>query len=101
MKNYLGALQEYENSNNSFGLLCNFIAVKNSNLIKLYCDGEMHLPSFILLKKLQMKFLDLIDEDEELKMLFANAIKCSKLFYVQTIEIIKDTNNRHLSEIIL
>lgn len=93
MKNYLGALQEYENSNNSFGLLCNFIAVKNSNLIKLYCNGEMHLPSFILLKKLQMKFLDLIDEDEELKMLFANAIKCSKLFYVQTIEIIKDTNN--------
>lgn len=93
MKNYLEALQEYENSNNSFNLLCNFIAVKNSDLIKLYCNGKMHLPSFILLKKLYIKFSDLIDEDKELEMLFTNAIKCSKLFYVQTIKIINDTND--------
>ena len=77
MKNYLEGLQEYENNNNSFDLLCNFIAVKNSNLIKLYCDGKIHLPSFILLKNLRLKFTDLVNEDKELKILFSNAIKCS------------------------
>jgi hypothetical protein len=79
MKNYLEALQEYENSNNSFNLLCNFIAVKNSDLIKLYCDGKMHLPSFILLKKLYIKFLDLINEDKELENAF---YKCHKMLQV-------------------
>lgn len=93
MKKYLEALQKYENNNNSFELLCNFIAVKNSNLIKLYCNGKMHLPSFILLKNLRLKFTDLVNEDEELKILFSNAIKCSKLFYSQTINTIKTTNN--------
>ena len=92
MKDYLEALQEYETNNNSFDLLCNFIAVKNTSLITLYCKGKLHLPSFMLLKKLHDKFEDLSNEDEELNLLFINAIKCSKLFYVQTINAINKTN---------
>jgi hypothetical protein len=51
------------------------------------------LPSFILLKRLHNKFEDLTNEDDELNLLFSNAIKCSKLFYLQTINTIKKTNN--------
>jgi len=97
MKHYLEALLDYENSNNSFDLLCNFIAVKNTNLIKLYCCGRIHLPSFILLKNLHKKFEDLTNEDDELNLLFSNAIKCSKLFYLQTINSIKKTNSSEQS----
>jgi hypothetical protein len=87
------ALQEYETSNNSFDLLCGFIGTKNSDLINLYCSGKLHLPSFIVLKKLRLKFMDLVQEDEELNILFRNIIQCSKLFYAQTIHNINRANN--------
>lgn len=92
MRNCLRALQEYEANNNSFDLLCSFIGTKNSDLIDLYCSGKLHLPSFMLLKKFRLKFIDLVKEDEELNVLFINVIKCSKLFYAQTIHCINQTN---------
>ncbi len=93
MRNCLRALQEYETNNNSFDLLCGFIGTKNSDLIDLYCSGKLHLPSFMLLKKFRLKFIDLVKEDEELNILFINVIKCSKLFYAQTIHCINQANN--------
>ena len=93
MRHHIKALQEYEESHDAFGKLCEFVAVKNSNLIKHFCDGSAHLPSFILIKKLRSKFIDLVEEDEELKTLFNSAIDCSKLFYLRTLVIIKATNN--------
>lgn len=93
MRNNLKALQEYEVTNKSFELLCNFIAVKNSNLVKRFCNGDLYLPSFILLKKLQEKFSDLVIEDEELKALFINAIECSKLFYARTVTLTKNSTD--------
>ena len=94
MRNHLKALQEYEASHNAFGMLCEFIAIKNSKLPSLYCDGSVHLPSFSLLKKLQTKFSNLVEEDDELRMLFTSAIECSKLFYLRTVSVIKTTNNQ-------
>ncbi len=94
MRNHLKALQEYEESHDAFGTLCEFIAVKNSNLAKHFCDGSAHLPSFLLLKKLRSKFINLVEEDDELKALFSSAIECSKLFYLRTVMIIKATNNQ-------
>lgn len=92
MKNYLKALQDYENTNNNFALLNAFITTKNSDLIKLYCDGKIHLPSPMLLKKIYFKFKDLVIEDKELEMLFANIIQYSKLFYAATINLVKESN---------
>lgn len=88
MKRYLRALQEYEESNDRLNMLCNYMAVRNSTLIKQYRDGVINLPSFMLLKKLHNKYLDLSLQDEELNNLFSNAIECSKLFYSRTMDLI-------------
>jgi hypothetical protein len=88
MKNYLKALLEYEETNNSLDLLYNFFAFKKSDLINSYCEGEINLPSFILLKRLKEKYSVLTKNDKELDYLFESAIKCSKIFYVRTLKII-------------
>jgi hypothetical protein len=95
MKNYLRAIQEYENSNNSLSLLYGFLSTTDSDLINLYCSGKLHLPSFMLLKQVSAKFLDLINEDKELKILFNNTIKCSKLFYSHTVTNINLANSQN------
>ncbi len=92
MKLYIKALLDYEKNNNSFELLCNFIALKRSHLLSLYCDGKINLPSFILLKQLKENYSDLTRSDEELNSLFENAIECSKIFYSQTLKIIGTEN---------
>lgn len=92
MKLYIKALLDCEKNNNSFELLCNFITLKQSCLLNLYCDGKINLPSFILLKKLKEKYSDLARSDEELNSLFENAIECSKIFYSQTLKIIGTEN---------
>lgn len=95
MKNYLRAIQDYENSNNSLNLLCAFLNTADSDLINLHCSGKLHLPSFMLIKQVRTKFSDLTNEDKELKILFNNAIKCSKLFYSHTINNITVANNKN------
>lgn len=94
MKQYLKALQEYEKNNNRFDLLCQYMALKNSNLVKNYRDGAVNLPSFMLIKKLHTKYFELSSQDEELNNLFLNAIECSKLFYARTMTLIKLSNNK-------
>lgn len=95
MKNYLQAIQEYEHNNNSLALLSGFLSTADSDLVNLYCSGKIHLPSFMLLKQLRTKFADLINEDKELKILFNNTIKCSKLFYTHTISNIDLANSKN------
>ena len=94
MKSYFKALLEHEENHDSLDLLYKFIVIKNSDLSQKYCDGRAHLPSFFLLKKLRDKFTHLVEKDTELELLFANAIKCSKLFYAKTIKIIKSTDKQ-------
>lgn len=94
MKNYLKALLEYEETNNSFDLLYNFIAFRKSDLINAYCKGEINLPSFILLKKLKEKYGILAKNDKELSSLFESAIKCSKIFYARILKIIVIKDNK-------
>jgi len=97
MKRYLKALQEYEENNDRFGMLCHYMAVRNSNLIKQYRDGVINLPSFMLLKKLHKKYSQLSKQDEELNNLFSNAIECSKLFYSRTMDLV-DVSKRKREE---
>ncbi len=92
MKLYIKALLDYEKNNDSFELLYNFMTLKQSYLLNLYCDGKINLPSFILLKKLKEKYSDLARSDEELNSLFETAIECSKIFYSQTLKIIGTEN---------
>ncbi len=92
MKNYIKALLDYEKNNGSFDLLCNFIDLQKADLLKSYCDGEINLPSFVLLKKLKEKYVDLARSDDELNSLFENAIDCSKIFYIRILKIISTKN---------
>lgn len=92
MKKYFQAIQEYERDNDSFGVLCKFISVKSSDLIKLYCTGKIHLPSFSLLKRLHDEFSEITEQDKQLELLFLNSIKCSKLFYSEMITAIEKAN---------
>ena len=89
MKRYIKALLDYEESNNNFILLCNFIVLGKSDLLDLYCTGKLNLPSFILLKKLKAKYTDLVHSDEELNVLFEKAINCSRVFYTRTLKLIE------------
>lgn len=88
MKPYIKALVDCEESNNSFELLCNFIVLGKSDLLDSYCNGKINLPSFILLKKLKAKYIDLACSDGELNILFEKAISCSRIFYSRTLELI-------------
>jgi len=94
MKHYIKVLLDYEESNNSFDLLCNFIALRKSDLLDSYCTGKINLPSFILLKKLKTKYIDLANSDEELNALLEKAISCSKIFYTRTLKIISAEGNK-------
>jgi hypothetical protein len=94
MKQYLNALQEYEKRNNSFSLLCQFMALKNSNLKKQYQSGTINLPSFMLIKQLHSKYSELAGSDEELNNLFLNAVECSKLFYSKTLSLLGISKRR-------
>ena len=97
MKQYLKALQEYEENNDRLKMLCHYLAVRNSNLIKQYRDGAINLPSFMLLKKLHNKYSALSTQDAELNNLFLNAIECSKLFYARTTDLV-DRSKRKREE---
>ncbi|GAB4169686.1 MAG: hypothetical protein Tsb006_7610 [Rickettsiaceae bacterium] len=92
MKHYLKALQEYEENNNCFKLLCDFMSLKRSDLIDLYCDGKLNLPSFILLKRLKEKYAELLIIDSELNALFTSAITYSKLFYSKAVTVIRNSS---------
>lgn len=81
IKNYLKALNKYENENHSFDLLLEYLTQKNSDLTKFYCEGEIHLPSFILIKKLHKEFSTYSKIDQELDNLFSMAVNTSKIFY--------------------
>jgi len=94
MKRYLKALQEYEENNGRLGMLCHYMSVRNSNLIKQYRDGVINLPSFMLLKKLHNKYSQLSKQDEELNNLFSNAIECSKLFYLRTMDLVDSSKRK-------
>ena len=89
MKHYIKALVDCEESNNSFSLLCNFIVLGKSDLLDSYCNGKINLPSFILLKKLKAKYIDMARSDEELNALFEKAISCSRVFYSRTLKLIE------------
>ena len=88
MKNYLKALLECEENNQSYNLLCEYISLKKTDLINSYCDGGINLPSFVLLKKLKANYAHLVVSDAELNSLFENVIKCSKIFYARTLKIL-------------
>ena len=94
MRTYVKALHEYEDDTNGLELLCNFVNMGKSNLVTQYCQGSIYLPSFILLKKLRERFLELVSVDKELDILFVRAIKCSKLFYSRTIALTKNTADK-------
>jgi hypothetical protein len=93
IRNYLRALESYEKVNDCFVLLCDYFTEKKSNLSKLYCSGQVYLPSFMMLKKIHFEYMEYSMEDPELNKLFNSSIHCSKLFYSKLAKLIIDSEN--------
>ncbi|NRB11466.1 MAG: hypothetical protein HRU35_07665 [Rickettsiaceae bacterium] len=92
IKSYFRALLEYEEKEKSLELLKSYFLTKKTNLPKKYRQGKIYLPSFILIKKLRTEYAELVANDTELKQLFDNAIKTSKLFYLNLINLVISSN---------
>lgn len=86
-KYHLKSIKDYEKENNSLQTLNKFFLDSKSDTILSYCDGSLYLPSFMMLKQIQLKYDALCNQDSELNNLFLSAIQCSKLFYYNLINL--------------
>lgn len=90
LKEYISHINEFETEHNSFDQMVAYFSDKDTTLPVNLCEGEVFLPSFILLKNLKNNYSELCELDRELNSLFRTAIHCSKLFYLKTIELIEN-----------
>ena len=97
IKTYLKAIAEYEKHNKCELLIIDYFKDKRSNLPKLYCEGEVKLPSFLLLKKLHSIYQDHCRNDNELNKLFESGIYYSKMFYSKLITLVIEARNFNIN----
>lgn len=97
IKDYFKALNKYEKETNSFELLQDYLLHRNSHLAKFYCEGEIHLPSFMLIKQLHNTFVVYTQIDKELDKLFLKAINASKIFYSRLIWMIYESKSEAIN----
>lgn len=93
IKCYLKAIQYYEEQNSCFALLIDYLKDKKSTLPKLYCEGKIHLPSFMILRKIHYEYQKHSRMDHELNRLFESSIHCSKLFYSKLITLVVESRS--------
>lgn len=90
MKKYLKSIGKLEKDQNSYGQMIDYFTDNKSTLSTRFCEGEIFLPSFMLLKELKNTYGDLCDADQELNNLFNSAIYYSKVFYLKTIHLVEN-----------
>lgn len=99
LKEHLKSIRKLEKEQSSYDLIIEYFSDDSSNLLTRLCDGDAFLPSFMLLKELKSTYHELCTADSELLNLFNAAIKCSKLFYLKTIDLVEhesyEINNKY------
>lgn len=85
-KNHLKAITSHEEETGVFDIMISYLMNDNNLLIKQICEGEVFIPSFILLKELQQYYSALYHDDHEIDRIFDNLIECSKIFYYNLTE---------------
>lgn len=89
IKEHLKSIRILEKEQNSYEQMLEYFSNNKSTLLNCFCEGEIILPSFILLKELKNNFNYLCAADNELNNLFNSAIQYSKLFYLKTIDLVE------------
>lgn len=89
IKEHLKSIRILEKEQNSYEQMLEYFSNNKSTLLNRFCEGEIILPSFILLKELKNNFNYLCVADNELNNLFNSAIRYSKLFYLKTIDLVE------------
>lgn len=89
LKDYLVSIKKLEEEQKRYSQLVEYFIDNNSNLLVNFCEGEVFLPSFMVLKKLKNKYSKLCVIDNELNNLFDMVIHCSKIFYLKSIKLVK------------
>jgi hypothetical protein len=97
IKSYLKAIQYYEEQNNCYSLLIDYLKEKKSTLPKLYCEGKIYLPSFMILRKIHYEYQQHSQADPELNRLFESSIHCSKLFYSKLVALVVESRSSNIS----
>lgn len=99
LKEHLKSIRKIEQEQRSYDLMIEYFSSDTSSLPTGLCEGAAFLPSFMLLKELKSAYHELCKADSELLNLFNTAIKCSKLFYSKTTELVEsessDINNKY------
>lgn len=93
IKSYLKAIQYYEEQNGCFALLNDYLKEKKSTLPKLYCEGKIYLPSFMILRRIHYEYKKHSHIDPELNRLFESSIHCSKLFYSKLVALVVESRS--------
>lgn len=88
--NYYRVIDSNHDDDYQLQCLDNYLnGINNSNLLKLYCNAKMILPSVLVIQKLQKRFTIFIRQDNELDKMFNNLSLCTRLFYTQLMQINK------------
>ncbi len=95
--NYLKAIEDYEKTNQHLGLLISYLNNVRTDLPTLYCEGKIYLTSYMLIKKLYSELSIIASTDNEFHNLLRESINCSKLFYSQLLELIKQSHNNTIN----